>query len=111
MLTQDQRNDRIAIITALQGGDAENPLVRAVIADLQHMARRAQEQIAFIGDIPDYIYIPPLSDETEKVALAIWSGKFNYAVSWQIQSEIRVALELHVNMARLPPQPQTVWLN
>jgi hypothetical protein len=111
MLTQEQRNDRIAIIAALQGSDAANPLVRAVIADLQHMARRAQEQIAFVGDIPDYIYIPPLSDEAERVALAIWSGKFDYAVSWQIQTEIRMALELQVSLPCPPPQPQTVWLN
>lgn len=110
MLTSEQRNDLPAIISALQNDDTASPLVRAVIAELQQMDRRAREQIAFVGDIPDCIYMPPLNDETERVALAIWAGKFDHAISWQVQSEIRAALELRVNLACMPQEPTTVWL-
>ncbi len=107
----EQRNDRSAIIGALQGGDIDDPLVRAVIADIQHMDRRAREQIAFIGDVPDFIYIPPIDDEAERVALAIWSGQFHHAISWQVRSEIQHALEVRPVLACMPQEPKTVWLS
>jgi hypothetical protein len=110
LLTSEQRNDRFAIISALQSANPDNPLVRAVIGELQQMDRRAREQIAFIGDIPDCIYMPPLSDETERVALAIWAGKFHHAISCQVQSEIQAALELRQSLACMPQEPRTVWL-
>jgi hypothetical protein len=107
----EQRNDRIAIIDALQSADIDNPLVRAVIGDIQHMDRRAREQIAFVGEIPDFIYIPPVGDEAERVALAIWTGQFTHAISWQVQNEIQHALESRVALACLPQEPRTVWLS
>jgi hypothetical protein len=110
MLTPEQRNNRSAIIDALQGMNPADPLVRAVICDLQQMARRAREQIAFIGDIPDFIYIPPLNDETERVALAIWAGKFDHAISLQVQSEIQSALDLPGDPSYQQAEPQRAWL-
>jgi len=108
MLTPQERNNRGAIIDALQGMNPHDPLVRAVICDLQQMARRAREQIAFIGDIPDFIYIPPLNDETERVALAIWAGKFTHEISLQVQSEIQSALDLPDDQSYRSSEP--AWL-
>ncbi len=110
MLMPEQRNDRIAIVAALQGTDAKAPLVRAVIADIQHMDRRAREQIAFVGEIPDFINIPPVDDEAETVALEIWAGQFHHAISWQVRNEIIQALEMRIELEGLPSEPRTVWL-
>jgi hypothetical protein len=111
MLTTQQRNDRFAIIAALQGADTEDPLVRAVICDIQQMNRRAREQIAFVGDVPEFIYMPPVSSEAERVALAIWSGQFHHAISWQVQNAIQLALELHIGLETLPQEPKRAWLS
>ena len=88
MLTQSQRNDRREILCALAARDVGDPFVRAVVAEMQQIDRRACEQIAFLGTVPEVITMPPIGDEIADIALSLWAGDSPCVVSPEVQLEI-----------------------